>query len=60
MSDILRGIVIGFVGSHVLYAIGFIVVWWTKVRKSGDIPEQVQRDFTQVREALRRANADRN
>lgn len=60
MSDLAQGVVIGFVGFHVLYAIGFVIVWWTKVRKSGDIPEQVQEDFTRVREALKRANAGRN
>jgi hypothetical protein len=60
MSLFFRGVVIGFVGFHVLYAIGFVVVWWFKVRKSGDIPEQVQQDFTRVREALKRASAGRN
>lgn len=60
MSDLAQGVVIGFVGFHVLYAIGCVIVWWTKVRKSGDIPEQVQEDFTRVREALKRANAGRN
>jgi hypothetical protein len=48
------GVIIGFVGFHVVYALGFAVVWWTKVRKDGDIPEQVQGDFTRVREALKR------
>lgn len=60
MSDLAQGVVIGFVGFHVVYAIGFVIVWFTKVRKSGDIPEQVQEDFTRVREALKRANAGRN
>lgn len=58
MSDLAQGIVLGFVGFHVVYFLIFAIVWWTKVRKSGDIPEQVQEDFTRVRESLKRRASD--
>jgi hypothetical protein len=60
MSLFWRGVLIGFVGFHLVYTIGFVIVWWTKIRKSGDIPEQVQEDFERVREALKRQNAGRS
>ncbi len=56
LRKITYGVVIGFVGFHVIYFVGFALVWWLKIRKSGDIPEQVQEDFTRVREALRRGS----
>lgn len=54
MTPFLWGIVIGFVGFHLVYFAWFALMWYRTIHKDHREPEQIRADFVALQDGAQR------